>query len=28
MAAYRVPMVATVRICTVIEKPFKSGRVQ
>src|SRR5260370_31682893 len=28
MAAYLVPMVATVRICAVIEKPFKSGRTQ
>src|SRR5882724_5670474 len=27
MAAYLVPMVATVRICAVIEKPFKSGRI-
>ncbi len=28
MAAYLVPMVATVRISAVIEKPFKSGRLQ
>ena len=28
MAANLVPMVATVRICAVIEKPFESGRVQ
>src|SRR5437660_545458 len=28
MAAHLVPMVATVRICAVIEKPFKSGRIQ
>src|SRR4030095_114349 len=27
MAAYLVPMVATVRICAVIEKPFQSGRI-
>src|SRR5258708_4755939 len=27
MAAYLVPMVATVRICAVIEKPFQSGGV-
>ena len=27
MAADLVPMVATVRICAVIEKPFQSGRI-
>ncbi len=27
MAAYLEPMVATVRICAVIEKPFKSDRI-
>ena len=28
MAAYLVLMVATVRICAVIEKPFQSGRIR
>ena len=28
MAVHLVPMVATVRICAVIEKPFQSGRIQ